>query len=188
MSPSSPNTQSIISLALSCTPVESSLTSARYSSITMSTILHSLFLCFCAVGAAVGQEEKSVPLAVIVSTAQIHRNGGYYCLPYVMFLRNVSIHADPGILVGTPLTSFRKALEILRKHVNKEYHKNADTAVDSFLSVMSVRQKAVSIQFSYIAIKQVVNIRKKLRSIIETFSLCGRQNIPIRRHRESYRC
>ena len=110
-----------------------------------------------------------------------HENGGY-CLPCVMFSRNVSLRADPGILVGTALTNFRKALEILRKHVNKDYHKNAVTVLDSFLSGMSGRQKAVSIQLSDIAREQVAHNRKKLGSIIDNIILCGRQNISLRGH------
>ena len=90
--------------------------------------------------------------------------------------------ANPGVLVGTPLTNYRKAHEILKKHVNKEYHKNTVTALKS---VMSGQQKAVSIQLSDIARNQVLIIEKKLSTIIDTIILCGRQNIPLRVHRES---
>ena len=42
-----------------------------------------------------------------------HDNGGY-CLPCVLFAKTPSQCADPGMLVKTPLTNFRKAIELLR--------------------------------------------------------------------------
>ena len=106
-------------------------------------------------------------------------NGGY-CLPCVMFGRTVGFRADPGVLVSSPLLNFKKALEILEKHMGKDYHKEAVVKMDTFVRVMSGSQDNISVQLSNVAKDLVSTNRKKLQSIIETIILCGRQNIPLR--------
>ena len=49
-------------------------------------------------------------------------NGGY-CHPCVLFSRSDNFRSDPGVLVKTPLTKFKKALELFDKHQAKSYHR-----------------------------------------------------------------
>ena len=52
----------------------------------------------------------------------------------------------PGVLVSTPLTNFKKALEMLEKHNGRDYHKMAVVTMDNFVSVMCGQQDSVSVQ------------------------------------------
>lgn len=74
---------------------------------------------------------------------------------------------------------------MLEKHLGRHYHKMAVATMDNFVSVMSGQQESVSVQLSDAAKELVVKNRKKLQSIVETIILCGRQNIPLRGHRDS---
>ena len=108
-------------------------------------------------------------------------NGGY-CLPCVLFARSVG--ADLGVLVTKPLINFRKALEILRVHAERMYHKTAVVSLESFQNVMTNAQQSVAHQLNIASQQQITSNRLKLRSIVETILLCGRQNIPLRGHRD----
>lgn len=89
------------------------------------------------------------------------KNGGY-CLPCVLFSRNRSFRSDPGVLVTSPLIKFKNALEILRKHTEKDYHKEAVASMDTFIKVTSGQQQCVSLLLSNAAQNLVANNRKKL--------------------------
>ena len=116
--------------------------------------------------------------------SEVH-NGGY-CLPCVLFSSSPNdLRAEPGMLVKTPLTSFRKALELCNKHADKLYHKTAVTKLEAFRKVMTSQQPSIREQLNKAAAQMVATNRKKLRSITETIILCGRQNIPLRSHRDS---
>ena len=110
---------------------------------------------------------------------------GGFCLPCVLFHQSTDLRTPPGILVNTPLTNFRKALEILDKHSHKQYHKTAILKMNDFQKVMTNRQTSVQVQLNQAAVELVRNNRKKLVSIIQTIILCGQQNIPLRGHRDS---
>lgn len=114
-----------------------------------------------------------------------HDNGGY-CLPCVLFSRSSSIHhSDSGVLVSNPLVNFKKALELLNKHLKKSYHKTAVVKMDAFVRVMSGQPANIRVQLDEAAKQVVASNRKKLHSIVETIVLCGHQNIPLRGHRDS---
>lgn len=53
------------------------------------------------------------------------------------------------------------------------------------MKVMSGQQKSISVMLNTAGQNLIANNRKKLRSIVETIILCGRQNIPLRGHRDS---
>ena len=111
-------------------------------------------------------------------------NGGY-CLPCVLFSRNESLRSDPGVLVKSPLTKFKNALEMLNKHLEKSYHKTAVVKMDEFVKVMTGQQQSIGVRLNESAVQLVASNRRKLHSIVETILLCGRQNIPLRGHRDS---
>ena len=56
---------------------------------------------------------------------------------FVLFARSSDFRAAPGVLVQIPLTSFQKALEILKKHAEKTYHKTAAVVFENFMKVMT---------------------------------------------------
>ena len=110
---------------------------------------------------------------------------GGYCLPCVMFYASKNFRAQAGVLVSYAFTNFKHAIEILKKHEQKDYHKEAVVKMESFMKVMSGQQDSISVQINNAAKELVATNRKKLQSIIETIILCGRQNIPLRGHRDA---
>ena len=110
---------------------------------------------------------------------------GGYCLPCVTFYTSKNFCAQAGVLVSNALTNFKHAIEILKKHEQKDYHREAVLKMDTFVKVMSGQQDSISMQINSAAKELVARNRKKLQSIIETIDLCGRQNIPLRGHRDA---
>ena len=128
----------------------------------------------------------SAPVAGVVSWLKYsEQENGDYCLPCVMFGHTVGFRTDPGVLVSSPLLNFKKALEILEKHMGKHYHKEAAVKMDMFVKMMNGSQNSIPVQLSNIAKDLVASNRKKLRSIIKTIILCGRQNIPLHGSRDT---
>ena len=54
-----------------------------------------------------------------------------------MFAKNTSSRADPGILVKSPMTDFKHAIETFNKHSDKKYHRDAIIVMDNFVKSMS---------------------------------------------------
>ena len=69
-------------------------------------------------------------------------NGGY-CLQCVLFGRSENFCSDPGVLVKSPLTKFKNALELLNKHSDRSYHKTAVVRMDEFVKVMNGKQQSI---------------------------------------------
>ena len=97
-------------------------------------------------------------------------NGGYY-LPCVLFGRSENLLPDPGVLVKSPLTKFKNALELLNKHSDKSYHKTAVVKMDEFAKVMTGQQQCIGRRLNESAMQLVANNRGKLHSIVETILL-----------------
>ena len=111
-------------------------------------------------------------------------NGGY-CLPCVLFARSTDVRKGKGALVESAFNNFKKMYDVCDTHASREYHKGAVATCEAFVQVMSGRQESVAVQLREGARETIQNNRKKLQSIIETIMLCGRQNIPLRGHRDS---
>ena len=111
-------------------------------------------------------------------------NGGF-CLPCVLFSTCGYHGSDPGVLVSRPLTTFTKALKLLRKHVDKAYHKEAVVKADKFLKVMTNQQPDNRSRLNQEMANRVWSNRQKLASLFDTIVFCGRQNIPLRGHRDN---
>lgn len=109
-------------------------------------------------------------------------NGGF-CLPCLIFASGYR-GSDPGVLVSRPLTTFAKALELLRKHDEKHYHKNAVIMSEEFQKVMTNQQPAIQVQLNQALADRIALNRQKLKSICKTI-LCGRQSIALRGHRDN---
>ena len=111
-------------------------------------------------------------------------NGGF-CLPCVLFASSGYRGSDPGVLVNRPLTVFTKALEILRKHTEKGYHKQAVVGCEEFMQVMRHKQPDIRSRLSQTLKDRVASNRRKLSSIFKTVVFCGQQNIPLRGHHDN---
>ena len=110
-------------------------------------------------------------------------NGGF-CLPCLIFASGYR-GTDPGVLVSRPLIAFAKALELLRKHADKHYHKDAVIMSEEFLKVMSNQQPDIQVQLNQALADRIALNRQKLTSIFKTIVLCGRQSIALRGHRDN---
>ena len=67
-------------------------------------------------------------------------NGGF-CLPCVLFAKGEGFRSSPDLFVQKPLgdaaSHFIKALELLRQHNERLYHKRAVVSLEEFMKVMS---------------------------------------------------
>lgn len=112
-------------------------------------------------------------------------NGGF-CLPCVLFSSTTVYHGSkPGILVSKPLTNFKKAIEILRKHTEKDHHKGSVVKSEEFMKVMSNKKPAITSTLNTAIANQITLNRQKLIAIFKTIVLCGKQNISLRGHRDN---
>lgn len=69
---------------------------------------------------------------------------GRFCLPCVLFGSTAGYRwSNPGILVSHPLVAFKKAIERLHKHTNKEHHKIAVVQVEEFKKCMTGQQPSI---------------------------------------------
>ena len=109
---------------------------------------------------------------------------GGFCLPCVLFAPAGYHGSNPGVLVSYPLIVFKKALETLQKHADKEHHKSAIVLAEEFKRTMSGQQPNIQQRLSKDLADRISNNRQKLESIIKTIVLCGRQNIALG-HRDS---
>ena len=89
-----------------------------------------------------------------------------------------------GALVDTTFNNFKKMYDVCDTHAEREHHQDAAVACEALVQVMSGRQESVAVQLREGARATIQN-RKKLQSMTETIMLCGRQNIPVRAHRDS---
>ena len=84
-----------------------------------------------------------------------------------------------------PLTNFKKALEMLHKHTDKEHHKVAIVQAEEFERSMSGQQPDIQQRMSKSLAERISTNRQKLSSIMKTILFCGRQNIALHGHRDS---
>ena len=94
--------------------------------------------------------------------------------------------SELGVLVWWPLNNFNKALELLNKHRTKQYHLLAVTKADEFLSVMQGAQPSISQRLNQALADTIAKNRSILMSIVATVILCGRQNLALRGHQDSF--
>lgn len=111
-------------------------------------------------------------------------NGGY-CLPCVLFARSTDARKGKGTFVDTAFTNFKKAYEMCDSHAVRHYHKDAVIFCDAFVERMTGRRDSIAVQLNKDLAHSIETNKQKLASIVETIVFCGRQNIPLRGHRDS---
>lgn len=89
-----------------------------------------------------------------------------------------------GQLCTKPLNKYKKALEVFKKHSNNDYHKFSIIKADDFKNIVESTEKSVAVKLNLNVQKQIEENRKKLVPIVNTIFLCGRQNFPLRGHRD----
>lgn len=119
-----------------------------------------------------------------------HKDQGLYCKYCVIFGQSnyqKNKLNQLGRLVKEPLKSFDDLLGekgALVKHDNNLYHKAAVERGKQFLVTYHKPALEVINQIDKQRQAQVEENRERLRPIIKTIMLCGRQNIPLRGHRD----
>lgn len=122
-----------------------------------------------------------------------HVEKGLFCKFCVLFSDEKCGHNKGMVaqnLVTRPLTSFAKLLGkdgFIQTHENTAYHKVCVQAGLDFLQSYHNPDKSIDNQINSQRLKQVQENRERLRPIIESIVFLGRQNIPLRGHRDDGR-
>ncbi|CAI6355649.1 unnamed protein product [Macrosiphum euphorbiae] len=115
--------------------------------------------------------------------------GGVFCKYCILFAvkggkdKNIALKT----LVTVPLTKYAKILGKdgdLSKHNQHLYHLNAVSTSNDFLIRFKNPENKIINLVNTGRMKQVTENRLRLKPIIETVVLCGRQNISLRGHRD----
>lgn len=116
-----------------------------------------------------------------------HRDQGGYCKVCVLFGQETAgrgAHQKLSKFVYTPLAKYKNALEEIKSHAELNYHKHNSVIAHNFLNTYEGKTMNVSLLMNEEVRNQVSKNRKKLIPIIKTVILCGRQNFPLRGHRD----
>ena len=92
---------------------------------------------------------------------------GGFCLPCILFAPCGYHWSNPGVLVTRPLTNFKKALEMLHNHTDKEHHKVAIVRAEEFERSMSAQQPDIQQRMSKSLAERISTNRQKLSSIMK---------------------
>jgi hypothetical protein len=90
-----------------------------------------------------------------------------------------------GLLVTKKYDNRRHALEYFKNHSQLEYHKKCILDSENFLNIIKNPTSSVDKQIDIGRKKEIIQNRKNIIPVIEAIILCGRQNMAIRRHRDS---
>ena len=91
----------------------------------------------------------------------------------------------PGSLVLGPHCNYKKVKEHYNNHQNCHYHKLCAAMFDNFVQTDSDKSRDVRNAFSSSRQKAVEENRNRISHIIRTIEFCGRQQIPLRGHRDA---
>lgn len=107
---------------------------------------------------------------------------GAFCKVCVLFGKKVGGVGDQnlGSFVTKPYTDWKKAIEKCQTHSSKTYHCNAVVQMELRRVVEQGKQLPVNLQINEQNKKIIEENKNKLRPIIETILLCGRQGLPLR--------
>lgn len=115
--------------------------------------------------------------------------GGYckYCV--LFFAKDNGTRTKPGVLVATPFTNCRKATGkdgTLTSDEKIQYHKDAMMAGSEFKDCLKNPEQSVPFMISASNQSQYGNNIHIQRSTVDTVLLCGKQNISLRGHRDTF--
>lgn len=110
---------------------------------------------------------------------------GSFCR-YCVFFRDTA-NFRYGMFVLQPCKKVKKSLELFKLHEKTNYHKNAIMTADSLLQIANKTRVSIIDQLDSKRAACINDNKEKLRPIIQTIRLCGRQMIPLRGHQDSGR-
>ena len=91
----------------------------------------------------------------------------------------------PGSLVSGPRCNYEKAKEHYSNHQNCHYHKLCAAKFDNFVQTDADKSRDMRNALNSSRQKAVEENRNRLSNIIRTIEFCGRQEIPLRGHRDA---
>ncbi|CAH2014432.1 unnamed protein product [Acanthoscelides obtectus] len=94
-------------------------------------------------------------------------------------------HQELGAFVSKPFINWKKALERFDHHADTKYHKFAVEQAANFARIMKGKKLDVTECMNAENNKIAEENRKRLKAIVETIILCGRQEIALRGSRDS---
>ena len=111
---------------------------------------------------------------------------GAFCLNCVLFGGESTHNASKlSCLFKQPFRSWAVAIRRFHDHAAKSaVHKTATLRCCQFKAVMENKESSIKVKCDTAVLRQVELNRKKLLPIVEAIILCGRQNIPLRGHRD----
>ena len=116
---------------------------------------------------------------------------GYFC-KYCPFFVNYKLggyqkNVPLNYLVSQPLKNFKKLLGAngyLNTHNTNQYHLDAIRAAKDFLEVFNNPKLSIDNRLDNLRSKELEKLKELLGSMVKTILLVGRQNIPLRGHRD----
>ncbi|CAF3333155.1 unnamed protein product [Rotaria sp. Silwood2] len=113
---------------------------------------------------------------------------GLFCIACVRFTVSTTRVSSYGKLVEIPLDDYKHLLGKhgdLILHQKTNYHLDCMVKMENFLYIYSKKPEAsVELLMDKRLQKEIAENRARLKPIIETILLCGRQNFPLRGHRD----
>lgn len=103
-----------------------------------------------------------------------------YCVVFARECAGKGNHVKLGYLVLNSFSKWKNALEIFQSHSINLYHKKCVEFAEHFLSVQKGLQPTIIQQVNVGLKKQIEENKKKLRPIINTIIMMGRQEIAFR--------
>ncbi|CAF1232275.1 unnamed protein product [Rotaria sordida] len=114
---------------------------------------------------------------------------GLFCVPCALFSTSIIKLGNAGKLVKAPLGDYRKLLGedgLLTLHSKTSYHENCLHKAENFIYIYNKKpETSIEIQLNNQLRKQIIENRERLKPIIQTIILCGKQNIALRGHRDN---
>ncbi|GBL80191.1 hypothetical protein AVEN_29167-1 [Araneus ventricosus] len=110
-----------------------------------------------------------------------------YCKYYVFFATHYfgrTSSQSVGYLVQERFKKWKRALEYCNNHNALEYHKNSFLHYTNLRKIYDDKQKSVDILLDQNKIKEAKENRERLKPIIKTIILCGKQGLALREHRD----
>lgn len=108
-------------------------------------------------------------------------NEGCFCIICKLFCNKASKPRIPGILTAKPYTRYSRVKD-LSDHADTKYHKEAEIASQSFLTVAEGKMPNIRMQVGGCS-KEFYITQKRLHSIAKTLLDCAKQNLALRGHR-----
>lgn len=103
-----------------------------------------------------------------------------YCVLFAKDCAGKGSHQQLKSLVTQPLTKWKDALHDFKHHSESQYHKYSVLLADNFMKVYNKSQPNIISQIDSGYLAQIAETRKRLKPIIETIKLCGRQELALR--------